>query len=207
MASGGPNKTVTTPLPVFSASSSESVRRVLIALADLEPVDDGLDGVAARFFEAGRLFELVDRAIEAGTDETFAAQLFHSVAEFALLLVDHRREDLDGRAFLGGEDAVDHLLHGPAPQRLARFRMMRLAEMGEEEAEEIVNFRGGGDGGAGIAAGGALLDGDGGREALDEIDVGLFHLLEVLPRVGGEAFDVAALALGVERVEGERGFA
>ena len=53
----------------------------------------------------------------------------------------------------------------------------------------------------------ALLDGDGGRQAVDAVDVGLVHALEKLARVGREGLDVAALALGVERVEGERRFA
>jgi hypothetical protein len=33
------------------------------------------------------------------------------------------------------------------------------------------------------------------------LDVGLLHHLEELPRVGGQALDVAPLALGVDRVE------
>ena len=39
------------------------------------------------------------------------------------------------------------------------------------------------------------------------VDVGLFDALEELAGVGGEAFDVATLAFGVDGVEGERGFA
>ncbi len=39
------------------------------------------------------------------------------------------------------------------------------------------------------------------------VDVGLFDALEELAGVGGEGFDVAALAFGVDGVEGERGFA
>ncbi len=52
-----------------------------------------------------------------------------------------------------------------------------------------------------------LFDGDRGRKSFDGIDVGALHLIQELPRVGGERFDVAALAFGVERVEGERGLA
>ena len=52
-----------------------------------------------------------------------------------------------------------------------------------------------------------LLDGDGGRQAVDVVDVGLLHHLEELARIGRQAFDVAALALGIDGVEGERGFA
>ncbi len=38
------------------------------------------------------------------------------------------------------------------------------------------------------------------------IDVGLLHHLEELPRVGRKRLDVTALALGINGVEGERGF-
>ena len=51
-----------------------------------------------------------------------------------------------------------------------------------------------------------LLDGDGGRNAIDGIDVGLVHAVEELPDIGGERLDVAPLAFGVERVKGERRF-
>ena len=50
-----------------------------------------------------------------------------------------------------------------------------------------------------------MLDRDCGREAVDGVDVGAFHLVEELAGVGGEGFDVAALAFGVDGVEGERG--
>src|SRR5439155_3679082 len=38
----------------------------------------------------------------------------------------------------------------------------------------------------------------------DRVDLGLLHLLEELARIGRERLDVAALALGVNRVEGQR---
>ena len=78
---------------------------------------------------------------------------------------------------------------------------------GVEQAEVVVDFGDGADGGAGAAGGGLLLDGDGGGEAVDGVDVGALHLVEELAGVGGEGFDVAALAFGVDGVEGERGFA
>ena len=39
------------------------------------------------------------------------------------------------------------------------------------------------------------------------LDVGLLHLLEELARVGRKRLDIAPLPLGVDGVEGERGFA
>jgi hypothetical protein len=52
-----------------------------------------------------------------------------------------------------------------------------------------------------------LLDRDRRRQAFDQIDVGFFHQLQKLPRVSRQRFDVAPLAFGIKRVEGERGFA
>ena len=49
-----------------------------------------------------------------------------------------------------------------------------------------------------------LVDGDGRRDALDRVDLRLVHAVEELSRVGAEGLDVAALALGIERVEDER---
>ena len=80
-------------------------------------------------------------------------------------------------------------------------------EAGEEEFEVIVDLGEGADGRAGGADVVFLLDGDGGRDAFDGIDVRFVHAVEELPDVGREGLDVAALALGVEGVEGERGFA
>ena len=49
-----------------------------------------------------------------------------------------------------------------------------------------------------------LIDG---RQAAEVIDVGLGHLAEELAGVAGQRLDVAPLALGVERVEGQRALA
>ena len=63
------------------------------------------------------------------------------------------------------------------------------------------------DGRARILRGRLLLDGDRRRQAFDQIDIGLLHQLEELARIGREALDIAALAFGIDRVEGERRFA
>jgi hypothetical protein len=63
------------------------------------------------------------------------------------------------------------------------------------------------DGAARIPARRLLFDRDGGGQALDAVDIGLAHQLQELAGVGGEALHVAALALGIDGVEGERGFA
>ena len=46
-----------------------------------------------------------------------------------------------------------------------------------------------------------------GRQALDVVDIGLFHEAEELAGVGRERLNVTALALGVDGVKGEGTFA
>ena len=72
-----------------------------------------------------------------------------------------------------------------------------------EHAQVVVDLGDGAHRGARVAAGRLLLDGDGGGQAADGVVERLVHLPEELPGVGGQALDVAALALGVERVEGQ----
>ena len=108
---------------------------------------------------------------------------------------------------LRGSDAFDDLLRGLAGDGAVAVGAVGLADGGPEQAEIVVDLGDGADGGAGGAGGGLLLDGDGGREAVDGVDVGALHLVEELAGVGGEGFDVASLTLGIDGVEGERGLA
>ena len=69
-----------------------------------------------------------------------------------------------------------------------------------------MNFGHGANGGTRIVTGGFLLDCNRGRQTFDQIDIGFFHQLEKLARIGRQTLDVAALAFGVQRVKSERGF-
>ena len=75
---------------------------------------------------------------------------------------------------------------------------------GEEQAQVVVDLGDRADRRPRVAVGRLLVDRDRGRQALDEVDVGLVHLAEELPRVRRERLDVATLALGEDRVERER---
>ena len=59
------------------------------------------------------------------------------------------------------------------------------------------------DGRTGGAYGIALAQRDGGRDAVDPVDLRLVHPVKKLPDIRRERLDVAPLALGEERVEGE----
>src|SRR5204862_8037431 len=72
-----------------------------------------------------------------------------------------------------------------------------------QEAQVVVDLGDGTDGRARVPRGRLLVDRDRRRETLDRVDVRLVHLAQELAGVGGQRLDVAALALGVDRVEGK----
>ena len=86
---------------------------------------------------------------------------------------------------------------------LAAARAVEDADLGEQELQVVVQLGHGADRRPGGLDRAGLVDGDGGRDVLDGLDVRLLHAVEELPGVGREALDVAALALRVEDVEGD----
>jgi len=82
-----------------------------------------------------------------------------------------------------------------------------MADSGEEQAQVVVDFGHGADSRSGVSAGALLIDRNGRAQAVDLIDVRLLHLAEKLARIRRQALDIATLALGVDRVEGEAALA
>ena len=173
-------------------------------IAHLEPVDDDVDAVFLRLREFGQVVDLVDLAVHAQAGEPLGAQFGEEFELLALAVGDHRGEDHQLAVGRQGEDVVDHLRHGLRRERVAVFRAVGRSGAGKEQAQVVVDFGDGADRRAWVVAGRLLLDRNCWREAFDQIDVGLVHHLQELPGVGRERLDVAALAFGVERVEGER---
>ena len=75
--------------------------------------------------------------------------------------------------------------------------------MGVEQAQVVVQPGERGERGARAGRGGGLADRDRGREAVDEIDVRAREFLQRRADGGRQAFQVAALPLGENRVERE----
>jgi hypothetical protein len=84
---------------------------------------------------------------------------------------------------------------------------VRIADAREQQAQVVVDLGDRADGRARVVRRRLLLDRDRRRQPFDQIDVGLFHQLQELPRVGRQRLDVAALPLRIQRVERERALA
>ena len=111
------------------------------------------------------------------------------------------RQEQQAAAFGHLHDAVHDLGGRLLGDRLAAVGAVGLADAGVEQAQIVVDFGDGAHGGARVAPRPLLVDGDGRAEALDLVDVGLFHQAQELARIGGERLDITALAFGVDRVE------
>ena len=207
-SSGRSTKSNTTRPPASpSAVSTESVSRRLALALDGEPVDDDLDGVLLLLVQRGRVGQRVSVAVDPGAREALGLELAEQVDVLALAAADHRRQHLEAGALLESEHPVDDLLGRLARDRRAADRAVRAAGAGVEQPEVVVDLGDRADRRAGVLRGRLLVDRDRGRQALDEVDVGLVHLAEELAGVGRERLDVAPLTLGEDRVERQAGLA
>jgi hypothetical protein len=75
--------------------------------------------------------------------------------------------------------------------------------MWPEHFHVIANLGHGADGGAGASDSIALFDRNSRRDPFNVIDFGFVHAVKELPGVGRKSFDVAPLAFGKERIEGQ----
>ena len=143
-------------------------------------------------------------AVDLHAREALLAQVLEMLAELALAPADDRGEDHEPGALGQLDHLVDDLLGRLRRDRPAAVVAVGLADPRPQQAQVVVDLGDRADRRARVARGGLLVDRDRRREALDRVDVRLVHLAEELPRVGRQRLDVAALALGVDRVEGER---
>ena len=172
-----------------------------------QPVDDHLDRVLLLLVELGRVVEGVGLAVDPDPREAVGLELPEELDVLPLAAADHRGQHLEAATLLEREHAVDDLLRRLPLDRCAADRAVGPAGAGVEQAEVVVDLGDGADGGARVLGRGLLVDRDRGRQALDEVDVGLVHLAEELAGVGRQRLDVAALALGEDGVEGQAGLA
>ena len=168
-----------------------------------QPIDDDVDGMVAPPIELDVFVERAERAVDARFREPFLLELRELFLELPFAAAHDRRQHVDARILRiqhhHVHDAVERLRRDFAPALVA----VRDADVCEQETQVVVNFGDGAHRRARVRGGRLLLDGNRRREAVDQIDVGLLHLLEKLARVGRQRLDIAPLPFGVNRVEGK----
>ena len=122
----------------------------------------------------------------------------------SLAAADQRGQHHDPRPLGPRHQRLEDLLGRLLADRRTAAGATRLAQPRVQQPQVIVHFGDRRHRAAGIVAAGALVDGDRRLQALDEVNVGPLQLMEKLPGVDRQAFDVLPLPLGIERVEGQR---
>ena len=191
-----------------SASATAVSTRVGQPLAQLrphhQPVHHHRDVVLVALVEDDLLLELAQLAVDLHAREALAAQLGQLLAVLALAPAHDRRHDHEPRALVQAHDLVDDLLRRLRGDRPPAVEAVRLADPRPQQAQVVVDLRDRADRRARVARRRLLVDRDRRRQPLDRVHVRLVHLPQELTRVGAQRLDVAALALGVDRVERQR---
>lgn len=191
----------------------------IFVVADAEAVDEE-EGPGGR----GLMLRVHHLIAKVGVllEEIFDAHHFsvHIEARESLLKIDAKllaqrtsclavdwRENGEACAIAISLGRIDHVFGRVALHFFSTDGRDGVADTGKEQSQIVVDFGGGAHRGTRIAAADFLLDGDGGREALDIVALWLVHTSQELTGVGRKALHITALTFGIEGVEGERGFA
>ena len=155
------------------------------------------------FFQRRRILDADDTAVDPGAGESLADKIGEQVAMLPLGIPHQRREDEHPLVGLRGDDPLDDLVAGLGLEHAVALRAVCRADPREEHPQEVVNLRHRRHGRPRIGTGRFLRDRDRRRESRHAVDVGPGQLSEKLPGERRQAFDVAPLPLGIERVESE----
>ena len=176
-------------------------------LGQLDAVDHHVDVVLVVALQGGQGASFDDLSIHPKAHKALCLQVRKDLGELALALAHQWRQEHHAAARGPVHQSVDHLRHRLRLQRQVVVGTKWCAGAREQEPQIVVDFGDRAHRRARVVAGGLLLNADGWRQALDDVHIGLVHALEELAGVGRQAFDVAALAFGIQGVKGQAGLA
>ncbi len=173
-------------------------------LAHLQAVDHQIDRVDLVAVEPHARRDFADFAVDAGVDVALLGERLEELAVVALSAFHDGGRQGDAPPGEPFEDQFGDPVVGVVDHLLARDGRIGARRPCVEQAQEVVDFGHRAHGRAGVLVGGLLLDGHHGAQPRDLVYVGALHRPHELARVGREGLHVAALSLGVDRVESQR---
>ena len=186
------------------------LHRVGQALAHVAPHDDTVHHhaqlVAPATVDLYVLFETPQFAVDAHPDEPVPAGPVQEDVIPLCAFGFQRGVERGARPFRQGHDAVHDLAGCLRADGHPAGRTVGDAHEGVKPAQVLVDLGDGAHRGPGVPARGLLFDGYGGGQADDVVHLRFLHLLQELPRIGGQGFHVPPLAFRVDRIEGQGGF-
>ena len=192
------------PLAEIERAGESCAQGGLAAHADVDFRHRQLDGVLAEARQARPRRRRQRLAIDTQCLEALPGCPLGQIGVVALARHDERRQQRDALAAVIAYQAGADRGRALRLDRPIAVRAVLRAELHVQQPQEVIDLGEGRHGALAAAAAGALLDGDRGRDAEDRVHVGARRRLHELARVGVERFQVAALALVEENVEGKR---
>ena len=123
-----------------------------------KPVDHHIDRVLEELLQRRRILHPHNLSVDAGPREALPHQIGEQIAVLPLRLAHQRGEHEHALARAGDEDPFHDRIAGLGLQGAIALRAMGLPHPGIEHAQEIVDLRHRGDGGAGVVPGRFLRD-------------------------------------------------
>ncbi len=176
------------------------------ALFQYQPVHHQVDGVLFILLASNFLGQIVGNAVHPDPGKTRFPGVLEDLLMLALLPPDHGRQYQKPCALPHGFHPVHDLVDGLTADFFPALGAVGNAHSGPEKPQVVIDLRHRTHSGAGVFGGGLLVDGNGGRQAVDGIHVGLIHLAQKLPCVGGQALHIPPLSLGVNGIKSKTGF-
>ena len=173
-------------------------------VGDAQPVDQQLQRVGEQLVTRQHLRYAIDSIVGEDPHVALLAEDLQLLPGRAAVGRSDGREEGKACARRVAERGLDDIAHLVLLHLHARDGRVGPSDPGEEQAQVLVDLGRGPDSRSWVAGVDLLLDGDRGRDALDVVAFRLAHPPEELPGIGRQALDIAALPLGVERVEGQR---
>ena len=167
----------------------------------LDRADQDIDRVFLEALQGMKILHPDHLAVDQERGESMLSSPARDLGVVALAPPDQVGEELDRRLLGHRLEFRSHGGDGALLDRDIAVGAVLGAEFGKEESEELMDLGDGSHGRLAAAARDPLLDGDARGESLDRVDIGLFQLLDELPRIGGHAVEEAPLALGEENIE------
>ena len=176
------------------------------AILQHQPVHHQLNGMLFVLLQLDLFRQVVEDAVGSDPGKALLPGILKHLDVLALFAPDHRGQHHKPGALSQGLHPVHNLVDGLAADFLPAPGAVGNAHPGPQKPQIVVDLRHRANGGPGAFGSGLLIDGNGGRQALNGVYIRLIHLAQKLPGVGAEALHIPALALGVDGIEGQAGF-
>ncbi len=177
-----------------------------IGRIDGDAIDDDFEFIATAL---GQFRSFVDSrclSVNTNADETASLKIGEEAVvknDVAAAFAFNRSENECLRPFRHGHYSFHDLIECLRRHRAIAFRAVHRRQPSHQDTEIVVNLRHRADGRARRMTELALFERNRRSQAFDFVNDRLGHLADKLPSIGTEAFGVASLTFGVDRIEGE----